>query len=119
MANNEIKLFFNRAPLSLNKLFRMHWSKRKVEEDTWPHKVHAHWLEIQRPVFLKPVRIEYTIFFDSNRDRDYDNYIGGTKMITDALRRTFITRDDAKWLKGININFENSKEGTLISIREA
>jgi Holliday junction resolvase RusA-like endonuclease len=69
-------------------------------------------------LFMNPVKICYVLSFNSARPRDLDNYIGGTKYITDALKKTFFIRDDAAWVKSIEVQFVNGKEQTQITITE-
>jgi len=109
-----------RLPPSLNVMFRQHWSVRHREQEAWDKIIYLEWLRNGRVVFDVPVKIKYRLFFRHRRGRDYDNYVGGTKYITDALKRTFITRDDAEWVKGIEVFFAEDREGigerTLITL---
>lgn len=95
-----------KLPMSLNRMLTTHWSYLHREKAQWDLHILSYWLAYQKFIFLKPVRITYTLGFCSNRTRDYDNYLGGTKYITDSIRKTFITRDDALWLTEIGIRFE-------------
>ncbi len=118
MANKTVTLIFDRTPLSLNRLFNLNYSQREREKEKWRDLVWLRWMEMKRLMFLKPVVIEYTLSFDTTRERDLDNYIGGVKYINDALKKTFLTRDDHKWLTGITVNFKKGKESTTILIVE-
>ena len=105
-----VKFTIWKLPPSLNVMFRQHWSVRHREQETWDKLIYFEWLRIGRVVFEVPVKIRYKLFFRSTRNRDYDNYIGGTKYITDALKRTFITRDDSEWVQGVEIDFAKDED---------
>jgi Holliday junction resolvase RusA-like endonuclease len=106
-------------PPSLNVAFRMHWAKRKLLQKEWDYYIYKHWASLTKFTFFKPVKILYTLSFASRRNRDFDNYIGGTKFITDALKKTFIFRDDSGWLKKVEVEFTEGTPGTRITIEEA
>lgn len=114
----EISFMIRRAPSSLNSIFKMHWSERKREQSDWDQLVFSQWMICGRLVFLNPVKITYRVGFEVKRKRDFDNYIGGTKFITDALKRSFLTRDDAEWLRGIEVQFCEGKNVTEVIIQE-
>lgn len=100
-------------------MLRDHWTNRAQEQKKWDLHAWAQWQARRKFLFTNPVKILYTLTFDSSRPRDLDNYIGGTKYITDALKKTFFLRDDAAMLKAIEIQFKNAeKEGTTITITE-
>ena len=114
-----IEFTIARVPPSLNAMLRHHWTKREREQRIWDELIYYQWLKLERFIFYKPVRIIYTLSFQHNRLRDKDNYIGGTKYLTDALKRTFLTRDDSGWVRNILVNFlNNGKEYTTIRIEE-
>jgi len=106
------------VPPSLNVMLRTHWVKRRKEQEKWDLLVKVEWLNHRKFVFLNPVGILYIITFRDVRTRDLDNYIGGTKYITDALKRTFITQDSAEWLRRISIEFRTGRPQTHIKIAE-
>jgi Holliday junction resolvase RusA-like endonuclease len=100
-------------------MLRQHWVRRASEQETWDLFVLSVWTRSGRLVFTNPVSITYRLKFTDARLRDQDNYIGGTKYITDALKRTFITRDDAQWAK-IHIEMERGEHPeTEVTIEEA
>lgn len=108
------------TPTSLNKLFSMHWSARRSLQDCWNAVIYEAWCEHRKMVFPKPVKLTFSIFFKSKRNRDYDNYYGGTKFVTDALKRTFLLRDDSDWLREIRVVFfQGEVEQTGVWIQEA
>ncbi len=113
-----IKLSIPYTPISLNLMLRMHWSKRKREQEKWDLFIFAQWMNNNRLIFFKPVKILYVLSFSAPRQRDIDNYIGGTKFITDSLRRSFLLKDDYKWLTGIEVRFLKGEEKTEIFIEE-
>jgi hypothetical protein len=108
----------DKTPPSLNVMLRQHWTKLRKEQRVWDLMVVAYWLTCKKVVFKKPVKITYIISFKVNRGRDFDNYIGGTKFITDALKRTFLTDDSHEWLKKIEIGFMVGRESTRVRIEE-
>lgn len=107
-----------RTPPSLNVMLRSHWRKRSVEQSMWDSHVFAEWMKSGKFVFVRPVRIKYTIQLPATQKRDIDNYIGGTKFITDAIKRTFLTRDDSEWLQEISVKFSKGPEQTNVIIEE-
>ena len=103
---------------SLNTMLRTHYRERSQEQSVWDWHVFAAWQNRRKYVFVNPVRIVYTLSFRSNRKRDLDNYIGGTKYVTDAIRRSFLTRDDAEWLREISVRFAQGPDQTKVDIQE-
>lgn len=95
-----------KLPLSLNRMLTSHWSDLRREKARWDLHILSFWLAHQKFIFFKPIRIIYTLGFNIKRNRDYDNFLGGTKYITDSLKKTFITRDDSMWVVEIGIRFE-------------
>lgn len=114
----QIQFDIDRAPESLNKILRINWRQRNEYQGMMDGLIHAIWLQKGRPIFMGLVKIKYTISFPENRRRDIDNYIGGTKYFTDALKRTFLLRDDAEVLKSVSVEFATGKEKTTILIEE-
>lgn len=108
-----------RLPLSLNKYSRMHWRRRYDFDHLIFNHIYAKWQDLRKPVFVNPVRIVFILSFAKARVRDFDNYIGGTKPFTDALKKTFFFRDDSEWVKGVEVKFTTGQEGTTIRIEEA
>lgn len=113
-----VSFIIPRVPPSLNAMLRDHWIKRSAEQKKWDEHVWAQWMAWSKFLFLNPVKIYYVLSFNSIRPRDLDNYIGGTKYITDALKKTFFIRDDAAWVKSIEVQFIPGKEQTQIIITE-
>jgi len=114
----QVEFTLQAVPPSLNVMLRTYWIKRRKEQEKWDLLVKVEWLNRRKFVFLKPVEILYIITFKKPRLRDLDNYIGGTKYITDALKRTFITQDDADWLRRISVEFRIGKPQTRVRITE-
>jgi len=115
----KVVFYVPRMPLSLNTLLRMHWRRRAQEQKIWDNVIGAHWLAHHKAIFTEPVILRYVLAFPSNRKRDLDNYIGGTKYVTDALKKTFLFRDDAEWIKRIELEFQPGEEGLKIAIETA
>jgi len=110
----------NRLPPSLNVLIRMHWRARGELQKAFDAQVLAAWIKARKFVFTVPVNLIYMLGFTAKHRRDIDNYIGGTKLITDALKRTFLFRDDSEWVKSIQVRFIKSGiEETVVLIEEA
>jgi Holliday junction resolvase RusA-like endonuclease len=115
----EINFILTRLPPSLNELLHKHWIHRHRLQEAFDAQVSVEWLKLGRVVFMLPVRLIYVLSFPARRVRDIDNYIGGTKLITDSLKKTFLFRDDSEWIKSIEVRFIKGKEGTAVFIKEA
>lgn len=111
----------NRLPPSLNQYIRMHWRVRDQLNKLFYELVHYEWLRQNKVIFTNPVKLVYLLSFPDTqkRYRDRDNYVGGTKPLTDALKRTFIFRDDSEWVKDIQVRFTVGKERTVIMVEVA
>ena len=123
MANNapqSVMITLDRLPPSLNTYLHMNWKKRYNLQKIFDQIMKVEWVVHGRFVFTNPVKLYYILSFPDTqkRYRDRDNYIGGTKPITDALKHTFLFRDDADWIKDIQIKFVTGKEQTTILIVE-
>jgi len=116
--NNQITFFVPVAPESLNVTSCQHWAVRYKARNRWRNLIFEQWMINKKYVFTNPVKVLYILSFPQRRVRDKDNYIGGTKAITDALKKTFITRDDAKWLKNIDVAFIKGPLGVRVLIEE-
>lgn len=114
-----VSIEISKLPNSLNSILSMHWVKRKDLQETWNMLVFKEWIASGKRLFLVPITVHYALYFSISRARDYDNYIGGTKMITDALKRTFFLRDDHSRLKEISVSFHHGEPRTIITITEA
>jgi|LGOV01.1.fsa_nt_gb Holliday junction resolvase RusA-like endonuclease len=115
-----IKIIIPRIPISLNVFLRMHWTKRKIENDLWKKEI----LVYSRQHKIKPikgqVKITLRYFFPDKRLRDYDNYCGAAKPILDALKRHVIEEDNSRIVTSLTLKFDYDKENprTEISIWE-
>lgn len=114
----KIEIVIDSLPPSLNDMLTMHWAKRKEMKKKWDMLVYHKWVECGRPMMLKAVVLKYVLEFKMNRRRDQDNYIGGTKFVNDALKRTFFTRDDSEWVRRIEVDIKRGEDRTLITIEE-
>ncbi len=113
-----VAFFVGKQIMSLNR--KMHWHQRYEQQQDWNDLVRRQWEAHDRHMFFRPVKVTYFVVSRVEANRDYDNYIGGSKMVTDALRRTFFTRDDAKFLRPPQVKFVvGDFEGTFIVIEEA
>jgi Holliday junction resolvase RusA-like endonuclease len=115
----QIKFFIPKKVISLNVLLTMHWAQRSKEKSAWGDYIFEAWMKHKRFVFVNPVKVFYLISEPVKRIRDKDNYIGGAKaVITDFLKKTFFTRDDAEWLKNIDAGFIKGPTGVHVMIEE-
>jgi Holliday junction resolvase RusA-like endonuclease len=113
-----VRFALTRLPPSLNEILNRHWIHRHQLQQAFDDQVGAQWLIHNKFVFMKPVKLTYVLSFPQKRLRDIDNYIGGTKLITDSLKKTFLFRDDSEWIKSIEVRFIKGKEGTVVFIEE-
>lgn len=90
-----IVLIYDEPTPSLNRLLRGHWSKNWKQRQKW------YWLTrqaiLRAHVYIPPkwkkakIRIERY----GARQLDADNFRGGTKFLTDALKQEMIIADDS------------------------
>jgi Holliday junction resolvase RusA-like endonuclease len=114
----ETSFTLTRLPPSLNVMLNRHWIHRHQLQKAFDDQVGIEWLKKGRLVFMNPVSLVYVLSFPERRVRDIDNYIGGTKLITDSLKKTFLFRDDSEWIKSIEVRFIQGKEGTVVFIKK-
>jgi len=100
----KIKLIIPRVPLSLNRLYSIHWAKRHRILQEWIDEI---WIalkkdgiRVDKPFKKAKVRIKY--YFGDRRRRDKENY--APKAIVDALRYNRIIEDDST--KHIDLDWE-------------
>ena len=101
-----VTLIIKKTPPSLNDTKDWHWTKRQEEQAAWDLLIHKLWVQGDKFSFKKPVKIRYILRFETKQARDVDNYIGGTKLINDSLKRSFLTRDDAEWVREVSVVFD-------------
>ena len=112
--NAEFKMITFTLPksVSLNTLLRQHWSKRSREQKQMNDTVFAlAWAAGWRREQCRRVKI---IFLGSRMD--YDNAIGGSKPILDALWRNDIIPGDSPKQIGLEYAFEDEGEGVRIEL---
>lgn len=93
-----------RVPLSPNRMLRMHWAKRRKEQNSWVPEMFAslspentEWMRLwaRRD---KKVKVKITVHH--KRLFDPDNLYGSVKFILDVMRHLGFLKDDSpKWLK--------------------
>ena len=88
-------------PKSLNRVLRMHRMERdryftKCKNDVWA-LTHEKGNRRPRKPYQK-AKIIMTFIFPDNGIRDFDNYIGGAKGMTDGVKAGKIIEDDS-WQK--------------------
>lgn len=89
------------VPLSINKANTMHWAARSRALKVWGLCVREAWQHLDVIVEPKPVTVQVTLEFTSNRRRDAHNYTGTVvKTIIDSLVRDckLIPDDTPQWL---------------------
>lgn len=80
--------------VSLNKLYNMHWGKRRKLTDEWHELVYWLCREAKlEPVENYPIKLEFDVIF-KNKKCDGDNAGGSIKMIIDGLRHADIIEED-------------------------
>ena len=100
----KIKLVIPCVPLSLNRLYSMHWSKRHRLLQEWIDEV---WIALKKDEIridkpFKRARVRVRYYFRDRKRRDKENY--APKMIVDALRYNGIIEDDS--IKHIDLDWE-------------
>lgn len=116
----ETKISFDEIPPGLNKsiaLAKTHWHTYSSVKAYWKVLVLAKTARIKK--FEKPVEIEMTLTFPTNRKRDLDNLTGCLKYIMDGLK--CIVDDNSDIVQSIKINRPIHEKGITkceIIIRE-
>lgn len=107
-------------PLSQNQQERMHWAQRRRLRVWWAKQAWYVWLEAGRPRFER-VTVQYRLFFETNRYRDDDNYVGGCKPVLDGLKGHAFPDDDSRTVTVLPPVFgvDRDKPRTEIVIRDA
>lgn len=120
----KIELVIPKTPMSLNRLYRLHWAKRHRILQEWIDEIWIAWLENklrlkrglerEKTIFRKAkIRVKY--YFKDKRRRDRDNY--APKFILDSLRYNGIIEDDST--EHVDVDWEilqGSPERTEIEI---
>ena len=84
-------LEIDEVPVGLNELTRMHWKARRVNLQKWD------WLIMVakgRKRWVAPEKVRVTIERHSAGTLDHDNFIGGLKLVIDALRLRYSAKGD-------------------------
>jgi len=116
-----------RAPVTLNRLLRMHWTIRRKESEVWGAELHAwicdrtHCQEkkmlLAKTELMQKMRVEIEVHH--SRLFDEDNLWGATKAIRDAMQREkMIYKDDPEFLTGAVTQVKSARreQKTLIRI---
>jgi hypothetical protein len=86
-------------PPSINKVLRMHWTKRKALLEAWGWMVRVAW---GHPLVVTNGKRRVTITLHHSRFYDQDNAYGACKVIFDALKsQGFLVDDSPEWLEAI------------------
>jgi len=76
---------------SANVFKRMHWAKVRIQRSIWAEEF---LLCLRKRITLKPpVKIKITSY--RSRLLDFDNLVGGTKLLVDGLRDAGVIEDDS------------------------
>jgi crossover junction endodeoxyribonuclease RusA len=107
-------------PASFSPNSRVHWAVRAKDGKTVKEDVY-YLLRAQLTTIpqLKAIALKYTIIVPDNRRRDYDNFIGRTKPITDSLVAAGLIPDDTpQYIKDFRLMFEcvKGKKATVIEV---
>ena len=103
MKTNELNIYFQQpsTPLSLNKSYSMHWSKRRRHNSDWRLSLRvAYQKRMEAFEFpVAPVLIEFTFTFPKKANRDPSNWIAQAKPLVDELVVLGLVPDDnEKWV---------------------
>jgi len=117
----ELVLNIPKVPISLNRVLRLHWAKRRKLQKQWDKQVWACFFHLEphlRQQFSGKVEIHLEYHFRSSQVRDMDNFT--PKIILDALKNQHIIRDDSeRWCTSDwKIITGSDREYTVIIIRE-
>ena len=84
-------------PPSLNKVLRMHWTKRRKLLEAWMWMIRVAW---GHPLTTCQIKRKVTITLHHSRLFDKDNAYGACKVIFDALKSQGLIVDDSpEWLE--------------------
>jgi len=102
-------------PPSLNKVYREHWSKRRVEGDKvkWLVKevMKGDW-KYAPYAFVEPVTLEFKIYVKDKRKHDVDNF--AVKDLIDGLVDCGVLEDDCdKYVKKVSKEIIRSDENKV------
>lgn len=103
MRTNELNIFFQQpsTPLSLNKSYSMHWTKRRKHNNDWRMALREAYIK-RTAAFefpIAPVHIEFTFTFPKNARRDPHNWVAQAKPLVDELVVLGLVPDDtAEWV---------------------
>ena len=109
-------------PTTLNQVLRMHKMERdryftKCKNDVWILAHEKGRIRPKRP--YQKAKIIMTFIFPDKGVRDFDNYIGGAKGITDGIKAAKIIQDDC-WQK-LKVEFRGEvgkPPRTIIEVQE-
>ena len=100
---------------SLNKVFRWHWAKKLRLRKTYQIYIRSAMNKLKYRKTKKKEAFELVITTTVKRKYDYDNLVGGAKILVDALvREGFIYDDSPLYVKTRYSQFTGSKEMTVI-----
>jgi len=116
----KIKIIINEVPLSKNIYVNMHWAKRKKYKE-WIEELIFYHCDIKGLHAYKKATINFDIYFETNRKRDIQNYLGGGLISwLDALVSLCIIADDSYDVIGqpnITFNVDKHNPRTEITIQ--
>lgn len=109
-------------PVSLNRILRMHKMERdryftKCKNDVWALTYEKGKNRPKKPFQI--AKMIMTFIFPNKGVRDFDNYIGGAKGITDGIKAAKIIEDDCWQKLKVEFRGEIGKPAkTVIEIQE-
>jgi len=92
----DIRLFIDRVPLSVNRVLRMHWAKRRLYNEQFLNEIFLakNRLKIFGRPEHSPVQLQITLYICGQSEMDADNAVAACKPIIDALVKVGILLDD-------------------------
>lgn len=116
-----MKLIIPEVPISLNKMLRQHWAKRRLYYREWKWLIRSKFIGYPLS-FLYPQTKKCIVIITQYRKRllDKDNLLGSCKAVLDAIRYWGLIKDDSpKWIDLEVYQYIGKPVRTEIEIKEA
>ena len=120
-----IRIFCDQTPLSINRVLRMHWAKRKLYNEAWLQEVFLakNRLKIFGRPELRQVDLRFTLMLHGQKEMDADNAVASVKPIIDALVTVGILKDDDKdGVRSVSVDqirVPRRQAGAVVEIEES
>ena len=112
----EYRITIPEIPPSLNEILRWHWTFRSKEKKRWAEMI-WYCIKSQKIQYISgKVKIKAVYYFNTKRNRDYDNFAGAFKFIGDGLKGIVIEDDNSNIITELSFQFEYSKENPRTEI---